>query len=255
MRIAVLLSAGRHPVSGRPALARVEAQAAAMALALGGEVAGFHAGPDADAARQALGHGLPRLVHLRDPAGSDPVPSLALALAEFAPDLVLCGPRTVGGDETGLVPYRLAEATGRPIVADVCALRRDGTDWALEQALPRGARRLLREQGSPVATLNAAAPPPLAYVFARERSGLVEVREGVGAPGEASALVERPLRRRARLRPGAVEGGSAAERLRAATEAAGPAKGELLVDPAPQDAARAILAHLRRIKALPERPV
>ncbi len=40
MRIAVLLSAGRHPVSGAPVLPRLEAQAIRLAVGLGaaGEV-------------------------------------------------------------------------------------------------------------------------------------------------------------------------------------------------------------------------
>lgn len=250
MRIAVLLSASLHATSGQPALARTEAQAVALALSVSGEVVGFHAGPSLDAPRTALGHGLPRLVHLRIPSGSDPVPALAEALAEFRPDLVLAGPRSVGGDETGLVPYRLAEALGWPILADVLKLRADADGFDLACALPKGERLRLRENGPLVATIHPAAQPPRPYAFAQDRRGAIDVREGVASVAASERPTERAMRQRAKVKPGAA-GGSAADRLRAATETASAKGGQLLVDPDPETAARALLAHLRAIGAVP----
>ena len=59
---------------------------------------------------------------------------------------------------------------------------------------------------------------------------------------------ERPYRRRPKLVKGAPAGGSAAERLKAASGESGTtAAGRLLMNPDPEEAAREILAYLRRI--------
>ena len=249
MRIAILLSASLHPISQRPALSRVEAQAIAMALDLGGEVVGFHAGPDCVAAASALGHGLPRLVHLRTPPGADPVPPLAAELSRFQPDLVLCGARSVGGDETGLVPYRLAEYMGRPILADTVSVEQTADGFRVASALPKGERLLCEEKGPLVLTLHPAAMPARAYAYAQERRGVIETREVAADEGAPTGVLERPMRQRAKVKASAT-GGSAADRLKAATEMAASTGGELLVDPDPDAAARAILQHLRAIGAL-----
>ncbi len=105
MTIVVLLSAGRHPVSGAPVLPRMEAQAIRIAAALG-EAIGLHAGPDADAVREALGLGLTRIEHIAVSEGLDPVPALAARLAALGPDLVLAGRRGQGGQRAASSPTR-----------------------------------------------------------------------------------------------------------------------------------------------------
>ncbi len=252
MRTAVCLSASLHPVSGQPALSRIEAQAVTLAAMLRGEIVGFHVGSDLRAPRAALGHGLTRLVHLTTTEGADPVPTLAAELAAFRPDLVLTGPRSVGGDETGLVPYRLAEALGWPILADAVAVAAVLGGFEVSCALPKGERLRLRETGPLVLTLHPAAPPARAYAFAQERRGVVETRSGAASMSEEERPAERPMRLRAKVKPGA-SGGSAADRLKAATETASAKGGQLLVDPDPEMAARALLAHLRAIGAVPAR--
>ncbi|MFD2236930.1 electron transfer flavoprotein subunit beta [Aureimonas populi] len=234
MRIAILLSASRHPVSGRPVLAATEARAIGLALRLGGEVAGFHAGPGSEAARLALGHGLPRLVHLRLGGQEDPLPALHEALAAFSPRLILCGRRAEGGDETGLLPYRLAARLGAPILADAVEIA--GNGGHVVQALARGGRRRLPlPAGAVVITVHPAAPPAGSFAFALQRRGAVETREAAG-PVMATDIEERTMRRRGKLMaaPGAAPGKS----------------GERLVDPEAEEAARAILAHLERIGVL-----
>ncbi|ALN72921.1 hypothetical protein [Aureimonas sp. AU20] len=250
MRIAVLLSASLHPVSGQPALSRVEAQAVTLGLELRGELFGFHAGPNLDAARAALGHGLQRLVHLPLPEGADPVPVLGAELARFQPDLVLAGPRSVGGDETGLVPYRLAEALDMPILADAVDLRPTSDGFEVASALPKGERLMTRQSGPLVLTLHPAAPAARAYAFAQERRGRIETRDAVTTTATEERPVERLMRLRAKVKAVAA-GGSAADRLRAATETTSAKGGQKLVDPDPEMAARAILDHLRAIGAVP----
>ncbi|CAX26329.1 MAG: electron transfer flavoprotein subunit beta [Methylorubrum extorquens] len=256
MRIAVLLSAGLHPVSGAPVLPRVEAQAIRMAAGLGAgsETLGLHAGPDAAAIAEALGQGLPRIEHIRIAAGDDPVPALAARLAELAPDLILAGRRSQGGDESGLVPYALARALSRPLVPDVVAAALDGEgDLRLDQSLGRGALRRVVVRGPVVVTCHPDAPAPLAYAYGRARRGRVEALAVAPAslPALALAVEERPYRRRPKIVKGAPAGGSAAERLKAATgEGGSAASGRLLVEPDPEDAAREILAYLRQIGVL-----
>jgi electron transfer flavoprotein beta subunit len=126
----------------------------------------------------------------------------------------------------------------------------------VDQALPRGARRRVRVTLPAVVTVHPAAPPPRPFAFAAVRRGRlvpVAVEAGCAAAPPAAApagaelsLEERPWRRRPRLIAGTSTAGSAAERLKAATEVAG-GGGRLIVDPAPDEAAREILAFLRGI--------
>jgi electron transfer flavoprotein alpha subunit len=257
LRARILLSAGRHPVSGRPAPVRAEAQATALALAIGADVRGLHAGGDGAAVADHLGHGLGTIEVAASPADADPLPALVAALARQPADLVLMGRRGVGGDDSGQLPYRLAAALGLPMVADAVALAREpGRPDVLvvDQALPRGARRRVRVTLPAVVTIHPAAPSPRPFAFAAVRRGrLVPVEAGTAAAppvalpaGAAPCLEERPWRRRPRLIAGTSTAGTAAERLKAATEVAG-GGGRLLVDPTPAEAAREILAFLRGI--------
>lgn len=250
MRITVLLSAGRHPVSGRACPVPVELQAIRLARSLDADMTGLHAGPGVAAVHDALGHGLPRIHHLELPDESDPLDSLATALESDAPDLILAGRCGQGGEDSGLLPYVLARRLGRPIVADAVALH-EGKDGKLivEQALPKGARRRVTVQLPAVVTVHPAAPAPLPFAYGAARRGVVETRVGVGAPAAAREIEERIYRKRPKLIAKAAAGASAADRLKAATEAAS-GGGRLLVDPAPDEAAREIIVFLREIGVL-----
>ncbi|SFG86205.1 electron transfer flavoprotein subunit beta [Methylobacterium gossipiicola] len=260
MKIAVLVSTGRHPVSGATVLSRLEAQAIRLAAGLG-EPLGLHAGPEQAVLREALGQGLVRGEHIVVPDGVDPVPALAARLAATKPDLILAGRRGQGGDETGLVPYALAETLDLPLIPDVVAMASDdeaGT-LRLDQSLGRGALRRVLVRGPLVVTIHPDAPAPFAYAYGQARRGTIVPLDA--APGTVEGtgptVEERPYRRRPKLVKGAPTGGSAAERLKAATGEAGTAaSGRLLVDPDPDEAAREILAHLRQIGVLapPTRP-
>ena len=252
MKIALLLSAGRHKVSNRPAPVPVELQALRLAVELagtsGGTVTGLHAGPEIGPLTDALGHGLGRLVHLRTPAEADPIPALTAALEAGGYDLILAGRSGQGGEDSGLLPYTLARALRRPILADAAALApgvEPGT-LSVEQALGRGARRRLVVRLPALVTVHPAAPGPLPFAFAGVRRGHVETQEIAAAVPAPRAVEERPYRPRPKLIAKAAAGASAAERLKAATVAAS-GGGKLLVDPAPEDAAREILAHLRAL--------
>ncbi|MBH0237377.1 adenine nucleotide alpha hydrolase family protein [Methylobrevis albus] len=252
MKVLVLLSAGRHPASGRAGPVPVELAAVRLGASLGGaDLAGLHAGPDADAVADALGHGLARL-HLQPLApDADPLGALEAAVRRLAPDLVLAGNRGQGGEDAGLLPYALAARLGRPIVADAVALASDGDGLVAEQALGRGARRRVELALPAVVTVHPSAPPPLPFAFGRRRSGTIERLPAFAAdaPAPAAPFEERPYRKRPKLIAKAAAGASAADRLKAATEAAS-GGGRVLVAPDPAEAAAEILAHLRAIGVL-----
>lgn len=249
MKIAVLLSAGVHPASRRPMLPRLEAQAIALARALSDDVLGLHAGPNTHGVSAALGHGLPVLRHIAIPERCDPLASLLAALRENRPELVLAGRRAQGGEESGMLPYCLAEALGCEILADIVAIERHGEGLRVEQAMPRGVRRRIGAAMPLVATLHPAARPARAYAFAEERRGRIETVPGIAIAHGAVAPEERPARPRPKLIGGGAITGSAADRLKAATETA-KAGGEVMVHPEPADAARRILEYLRGIGVL-----
>jgi electron transfer flavoprotein beta subunit len=250
VRIVVLLSVGRHPVSGRTCPVRVEAQGVRLAAGLGGEVLGLHAGPDEVPLREHLGAGLADLVILEQPAEADPVPALVAALRELRPDLILAGRRAQGQDDTGLLPYAVAKALEVPIVTDAASVAvADGT-LAVEQALPRGERRRITSRLPALVTIHPAAPPPLPFAFGAVRRGRLTRKPGSGAPVAAPwDLSERPYRKRPRLIARSAAGASAADRLKAATETA-TGGGRVLVDPTPEAAAAEILTYLREIGVL-----
>ncbi|GLK57255.1 electron transfer flavoprotein beta subunit [Methylopila capsulata] len=253
MKVVVLLSAGRHPVSGLGALPRLEAQAIRLGAALG-PMRGLHAGPDAEAVAEALGRGLSEIDHVALGAGADPVPALAAALRAAAPDVVLAGRRGQGGDETGLVPYALARALGATLIPDVIAARPGSEPGVIEveQALPKGAARRLVVRSPVVLTVHSAAPEPRPYAFGQVRRGRIEPL-AVSAPEEpaAVAIAEKPYRARPKMMRGAPAGGSAADRLKAATGGGEAVQADVMVSPEPREAARAILAYLRQVGVLP----
>ncbi len=249
MRAVVLLSAGRHPVSGRPCLPRLDAQAIRLARSLDPEPRGLHAGPRVEPVAEALGQGLPALDVLQVAAADDPVPSLQARLAAERPNLVLAGTHGQGGEDSGLLPYALAHALGLPLVPDAVALAPGSEPGTLvvEQALPKGARRRVTVRLPAVVTVHPAAPAPLPFAYGQARRGTVRLLDGVPAPHPDGAVEERPYRKRPKVMRAA--GGTAAERLAAAT-GAGTSGGRVLVDPPPDVAAREILGFLREIGVL-----
>jgi len=254
MKALVLLSAGHSPTTGNPAPPTAELCAIRLASDLGAETTGLHAGPHADAVRPALGHGLSTIRHLMVPAQADVLPVLADEISRIGPDLVLAGNRATGGGDTGLLPYLLARALGWPILSDAVRLSPAGDgELVVEQALPKGLRRRLHQRFPLVVTVHPTAPAALPYAFGPARRGRIDTL--VATPGLTETDVDgemRPHRPRARIMRGAVSGGSAADRLKAATASAAGGGGDLMVEPDPETAARAILAHLRKIGVLPD---
>ena len=150
VEIAVLLSVGSHPASGRARRAPLDAQALELALRLteSGQAAtrihALHAGnPSEPALRDYLGMGLDRLEVLETAPGADPVPALTARLRDLSPALILAGSVAEGGEDSGMVPYLIAQALNRTLVPDIVGIDFTDAEAALTQALPRGQRRLI----------------------------------------------------------------------------------------------------------------
>jgi electron transfer flavoprotein beta subunit len=228
VRVAVLLSVGRHPASGRARRAPLDARALEMALGMAhADISAIHAGDPAEPAlRDYLGMGLAKLTVLSVPQGSDPVPALGAHLARHAPDVILCGSRAESGEDSGMLPYLIAQALGCAMVADLAAIRITDGRASLTQGLARGKRRLI-ETGLPVA---AYAP---AHAFL----------------AECEISPWRPRPKRMRL----ASAGSAADRLKAMTETKS-GEGAVMIHPPAEEAARAIYDYLVRKRIIEERP-
>ena len=254
--VAVLLSVGRHPVSGRARRAPADAQALDMALRLpAGRCSALHAGdPAAPALRDYLGMGLDRLTVLAMAGGGDPVGPLTDHLRRRPPGILLAGNRGEGGEDSGMLPYLVARALDFAIVPDVVGITPDvdGRNADVVQALPRGQRRALRVTLPFVATVHPAAPAARPPAFGPARRGRIDT-VAVEAPpdGFLAACTVRPWRDRPRrLTVAPPGGGSALDRLRAATEAKA-GQGRLLVGVSPDEAAQAIYECLQEQGMLP----
>ncbi|OXS99033.1 hypothetical protein B7H23_12530 [Notoacmeibacter marinus] len=235
MRVVVLLSAGRHPVSGRAILPPLEAQAIAMALALDPHCYGLHAGCTPDGVADAPGYGLPSLDLLTIDADVDPVPALAADLSKRKPDLIVAGRRGQGGNDTGLLPYALAEALHLPLLNDIVSAAQEDSDGMgrFEQALPKGAKRRVTMLLPAIVTVHPLAPAAAPFAYAKARRGTIEFREGPS--GEAAPGLFETRSRRAR------------PKLMRQADAESDGGGAAIIDPDPDDAARMIVDYLERL--------
>ena len=244
LRVAVLLSVGRHPASGRARRAARDARALEMALSLAGpvEILAVHAGnPDEPALRDYLGMGLPSLTVLDLPAGMDAVPALAGFLHQAVPDLVLTGTQAEAGEDSGMVPYLMAEMLEAVMVRDVVSLQTEGKRARLVQALPGGRRCEVLSPLPVVASVPLSAPAPRLPGFVLSRAGRIETQRALQEPDTflASCEIAPHRKRAARTLPT----GSALDRLKAITEAQA-GEGRLLQHISPDEAAREIRDYL-----------
>ncbi len=245
MKAVVLLSCGVHPRSGAAMPVPVELHAIALARQLGCAVVGIHAGQGGTAIEDCLGHGLSEICVLRISKGDGALAAIAAEIVEQKPDLVLAGRRGQGGADTGMLPYLLANACEMPIAADAMGLEVEADELAVVQALPRGARRRLVVRLPAVVTVHGSAPAALPFVYRDRLLGRIIEKVGFAVAANKFAHETRVYRRRPKLI--GETGGSAEERLRAATEQKS-AGGKLMVNPEPAEAAAAILDFVRKLR-------
>ena len=246
--VAVLLSVGRHPASGRRVCADLDARALELALGLDNpaRVHAIHAGDPAEPAlRDYLGMGIGELTVLaaRDCDVADP---LADHLRRLRPAVVLAGSRAECGEASGMLPYQLAHLLGWRLIANAVSIAsRDGGARVI-QALPRGGRRAVQAGLPLLLTVDRAAAAARMSAYGAARRG--RIRTVALEPGDCSApsipadWLERPARVRPRRLRALVQS-SAAERLRS-IQSMRAGSGTKLLNLDPQQAARAIWQYL-----------
>lgn len=245
---AVLVSAGRHPVTGAPRACRGDAAALALGQRLVGDALRIiHAGAiDEPALKDYLALGAGMIEVVAAPNGQDIVSVMSGLLEDV--DLVLTGSRAESGAGSGLLPYALAKALGRPVVANVLDVEIEGVEALVRQFLPKGRRRGVAVSLPAILAVHPLTKVGLGYAYARRLSGrIVAVSPAIdgklGSGGrESHWTVEQPSRRPMRLR--ADEKRSAHERIRAAV--ASEAKGGVVAfEGTSVDKAQIVLNYLR----------
>jgi len=177
-RVAVLVSVGRHPVSGVARYSRNDAAALGMAVALAESTSGvsidvIHAGnPDNAALSEYLALGAATVKVIETAADQDVLPGLKQQLENY--DLVLCGSRAEGGEESGLLPYLLASELGLALVAGVIAVTPDTDGVVTQQFLPKGRRREIGVTLPALLMVHPLAPSSVRYAYAKLRAGSIQ---------------------------------------------------------------------------------
>jgi electron transfer flavoprotein beta subunit len=247
-KAAVLVSAGRHPFTGAPRACHGDAVAMALGRRLvGGALRIIHAGAiDEPALKDYLALGAGTIEVAATPKGHDPVGLLSLLLKDV--DLVLAGSRAESGAGSGLFPYALAKALGRPVVANVLDVEIEGAEARVRQFLPKGRRRGVAVSLPAILAVHPLSQVRLGYAYARRLSGrivavppAIDGQLGAGAR-ESPWTVEQTSRWPVRLK--AEEKRSAHERMRAAvvSEAKG---GVVAFEGTSVDKAQVVLNYLR----------
>lgn len=204
--VAVLLSAGRHPVSGRPCVARRDASALELVLRCTDLPLAVHAGlSNNPVLSDYLGMGLPRLTVLDSAQSEDDIllPLVDL-LAVRRPQIIVCGMQSEMGESSGMLPYLLAKKLGLPIISDVAAFEFEDSELRISQALAGGRRRRLAADLPVILTIGTAGPKPRQWTFAKARRGIIEtIAAEFAADAERLTWIEKEARQRPRkLRAG-----------------------------------------------------
>lgn len=213
-RVAVLLSVGRHPVSGRARMAPLDASALELALRLDPSPLALHVGdPSEPALAFYLGMGL-REITVIGPAGpyADAVGPLCGMLQAARPRLVLTGLIAERGEGSGMLPYLVADRLGAPIVAGIADVAVEGNEAAVLRAERGGRRRRLAVDLPAVLAVGPSGPKARQSAFARVRRGQIEtVPLAVDDDAARLAWQVRPAKvLPKRIRPGAASQGPGA---------------------------------------------
>lgn len=190
-RIAVLVSIGRHPVSGVPRYSRNDAAVLSLANQLAQHTAGIsidviHAAyadhTDNQALSEYLALGADSIALVETAVSHDLLPALQAQLQGY--DLVLCGSRAEGGAGSGMLPYLLAARLNLPLLAGVIAVMPSRDAIVAQQYLPRGRRRQVALQLPALLVVHPLAPNSLRYAYARLCRG--PIRKQIFADCEAA---------------------------------------------------------------------
>ena len=244
LRVAVLVSIGRHPSSGRSRRAEQDARALELGLAIAPTALEVvHAGnPSSDALRDYAGMGVESLRVLEQDAGSDAVAALSEYLNVEFPDLILTGVRAESGEGSGMLPFLLGEKLGLPVVTRIAEITSVGEEYAeLLQALPRGQRRAVRVRLPFIASVDMAASAPRQSAYGpAQRAGINSEDRGIHLLDEARAAWSEAPARKLPKRLKVVKAKTAADRFKAATAKSTGDGGRVMSNESAQEKAKAI---------------
>ncbi|NLR73853.1 electron transfer flavoprotein subunit beta [Leeia aquatica] len=197
VKLTVLVSPGRHPVSGRARVSPADAAALCQARELPGtQLRVMSAGQGKTADLDAyLGLGVAELEWI--PTADERVAeTLQAALA--GQELVLMGSRADGGLSSGMLPFQLAAALGMPVIQDVLQVSLRGRTARVVQFLPKGLRRELEVDLPALITLHPRAHGTTRYAYALARAGRVVQCHGFVVSVSEQCWQVEPANRRAR---------------------------------------------------------
>lgn len=174
MSVTVLVSTCAHPLSGRPCSSRNDTVALALAQQLSRDSTRvLHAGNPQDAAlADYLAHGARSVEVLPATPGQDIIAPLAGQLQNAR--LILCGTRAQSGEASGMLPYLLAAALKRPVLAEVLDIQLGGDSVQATQFLPKGRRRTVTLSLPAIIAVHPSASAIPRYAFARRVAGRIE---------------------------------------------------------------------------------
>jgi electron transfer flavoprotein beta subunit len=246
-KIAVLVSIGKHPVSGVARYSRNDAAALEMGRQLAqkntAKLDVLHAGdPAHPALEEYLALGAERVEVLTCGEHEDAVAALAARLQGY--DLVLTGTCAEGAFDSGMLPYRLADALTYPLVGTAVDVSIAGGRATVRQFLPKGVRRRVEVALPAVVAVHPLATVTPRYAYARLRAGSVAPQQvKAAADAEAAQWTLVPATRKP-VRLAAAEKRSGHARMMSATttESRG---GSVVIEGTSVEKAQVILDYLR----------
>jgi electron transfer flavoprotein beta subunit len=253
MKIAVLVSVGRHPVSGVARYSRNDAAALSMALSLakahGATLDVLHAGdPSNPALKDYLALGARSVEVLDMSADSDAATLLVARLRNY--ELVLTGTRAEGAFDSGMLPYSVAQGLDMPLVgAAVDLTLRDGVAQ-VRQFMPKGVRRRVEVELPALIAVHPLANATPTYAYARLREGTIRpvaTAQAVGnerpnSPDSNAWSVRAATAKPVRLAAAEKRSGHARMLSATTTESRG---GSVVIEGSSVEKAQVILAYLR----------
>jgi len=256
-KIALLVSVGRHPVSGSARYSRNDAAALALAQTLskqhGAQLDVLHVGDAKNPALSeylALGATRVEVLEVAGEAADEVVRALAYRLRGY--DVVLTGTRAEAGMGSGMLPYQVAAALNMPLLNDAVGIDVDSASNIahVRQFLPKGVRRHVAASLPAVIAVHPMANAAPRYAYAGMRAGRIDrvpVHAELARLGATSTEKETWQWQPATAKPvrlAAAEKRSGHARMLSATttESRG---GRVVIEGSPVEKAQVILAYLR----------
>jgi electron transfer flavoprotein beta subunit len=250
-KIAVLVSVGRHPVSGTARYSRNDAAALTLATRLAAQHQAtldvLHAGdPTNPALREYLALGAAKVEVLAVAAGDEIAPALTARLKGY--DLVLTGTRAEGTEDSGMLPYQLADALGFALLGSAVDIDVEAdvesAHITVRQFLPKGLRRRVQASLPAVVAVHPMANATPRYAYAKLREGAIEPVL-VSAANSAESLpwsIKPATAKPVRLAAAEKRSGHARMLSATTTESRG---GSVVIEGTSVEKAQVILAYLR----------